>query len=209
MILTHHSKYYLIESGVLLPVAQKYRQDTIETFNIVREYFLSIGVKSFATGWHGRPCYAIFEGEIPDGFTKPNKRNGGVYPKNSKAGKPWREAWDALPKKPNAQERLKDVLGCPTWFSAKFPDGSSHGRHIGAFEEPIGLYWYSADSPILLRTPDVKKYLKEFKADGKGEPIWDENRNPEHYAPPDGLKEILREEWDLMTARHEAAQNEG
>lgn len=149
-----------------------------------------------------------FAGGPPTGWTKPDKsgcsrpKRGTLPPETQKFFTPGGSYWI----KPH--EELKafgDWLKCPFDYSYKSKDGTTSGSNtIGRLFADSFVYWYNPKGPILLVLPDVA--AAKSRAAKKKEIVED---NVLNWTPPKGLKEILSEEWDLMTAKHRRKSKAG
>lgn len=133
----------------------------------------------------------------PREFKKPGK-NGLQSPKKGTEY----EAEFKRHKRPSVKEFIGEWLGVPYRLSYEAKDclGSTC---IGHPFYPIGLYWYEAKGPILLVVPDVEHYAKQI-TDEHPDAVFDGAADQWRLAK-EGAREILREEWDLMVAKHKCA----
>ncbi len=190
-----HMKYLLVESGELFEMAQQFRADYIAKCNEIAEYVKGLGGISYQLGVGGA-IYAVKfpKGEIPEGFKKPAE-NGHCEPYKRS---PFHSEFANF-RLPNAVERFQAYLGCPLVLRYRY--GTLEGsRCIGHLTEPIGLYWYAEDGPLLLAIPDVGMYASQIRGD-REDVVFEEDRE-KWVMTAAGAREILKEEWDLMAARH-------
>jgi hypothetical protein len=198
-------KHYLCTSGEVKRHAEEHRH----TFIRLREQLWKV-VKSFGSD-EASICDTMmlirgikFKGAPPEGWTKPNRyegsrpKRGTLPPETMKfftpGGSYFIETHPEL-------KALNEWLKCPFSYSYQSKDGKTTGRNtIGRLFSDGFTYWYSSTGPIMLILPDVaaaKARAKEKKEIVDG--------NVLDWTPPKGLKEILKEEWDLMAAKHRRA----
>ena len=196
-------KHYLCTSGEVKRRAEEHRR----TFIRLKENLWKV-VKSLDSD---EACIndamMLIEGirfkgvYVPDGWTKPDRRmlsrpkRGTLPPETMKFFTPGGSY--AIETHPELKA-FNDWLKCPFSYSYQSKDGTMTGRNtIGRLFSDGFTYWYSSTGPIMLVLPDVtaaKKRAKEKKEIVDGSVL--------DWTPPKGLKEILREEWDLMAAKH-------
>jgi hypothetical protein len=195
-------KYYLCTGKRAYAEANKYRQFHNGKVSALQEVAASIGATNFR--YHPE-MLLLTHVKLPDdkltkSWTKP--KGGYSRPKKRRGNEPLLKhftpsGWYTV----EANDGLKefwDWLGCPDSF-----DYTEGGCDCWSSLGSAGVYWFSADGPLLVRTPDIaaaKAYadMRDYQVTN-GKLDW---------KPPRGLKEILKEEWDLLRAKHEAKRKE-
>ena len=192
-----HQKYYLVEGGDLLSLAEEYRNDYIAAFKRLSEFVKSLGGIGYKTNFNG-VLYAIAfpKGEQPEGFKKPDKYGVSSPYKKSPLTEEFKEY--AFP---NPTEYIDRILDIPTGLAYYKEDVIQGSTCIGHPFQPYGFYWYSTKGPMLLTVPDLQKYAKEILREY--EEIEFENNDNEWSLDDPGVREILPEEWELMKAKYE------
>lgn len=182
------SKYFIAESGKVLKAAEQFRKDTIEWREKAYKFLEECGATSGRTSFAGKFFTIKFkDGRAPDGFKKPDSMG---YREPYKKNKEWIDRFNSFDTEPQVKDYMKPVINCPE--SLRFKNGFTC---IGHPINPYQVCWYAEDSPLLVVIPDVEKSIEKNK---DRELICD----AKNWKPPQGLKEILREEWDLWVAKH-------
>lgn len=185
-------KHYLIQSGDILESAQDYRSGYTSFRAKMWDYLKSIGAVSFQDNFANGLGRVRFEGEAPEGFTKPNKY-GCCRPKVKSSYEAEFEKFKAGPDPLRYLEGKVDLVR-----QVSYKEGEAWGsRCVGHPITPYGIYWYAKDGPLLLITPDVEKAINNTKKEHPKAVVV-----PEKWNPPIGCLEIMPEEWDLMKAKH-------
>jgi hypothetical protein len=190
-----YQKYYIVESGFLLDIADSYRKDFLEAKERIFEYVKGLGGETYKLGIRDQ-LYAIgFPKRIqPKDFKRPDS-DGCCQPYvRSKLNDDFKEY-----SLPSCVKPLKLALGFPDSLSYKTGTGKG-SVCIGHPFRPAGFYWYNADSPLLLSIPDVDAYAKNI-AKGRGDIIFTGDQHT-WKLDDNGCREIIVEEWDLMVAKH-------
>jgi uncharacterized LabA/DUF88 family protein len=193
------NKHYLIESGEALEVAEKYRKAHIEYHSAARAFLENCGATSGQTCHDGRFFSLKFEkGKVPENFKKPNKYG---YVEPFKKNKEWLEKLETSPASPVVSEFIDGVIDAVLSLEYEGEHGKG-GCCIGNPFNPIQICFFSKESPLLLIVPDVKHYVRLREINGYTV------TSKKSHTLPEGLKEILREEWDLMVAKHKQKEGE-
>jgi hypothetical protein len=196
-----YTKYYLLESGEILKMAEDYRNDFFRKQKEMFEYVESIGGDGYKLGGRDGLCSVHFPNdEQPKDFKKPDSQGCCQPYKRSKYAEEFKKY-----RLPSCLETFKDYLGCPTSLSYEY-DGASGCTCIGHPFNPIGVYWYCADGPLLLSVPDIQRYTKNIR-EGREDVVFKNGMDKWTIDKP-GAKAILKEEWDLMVAKHEQKTTE-
>lgn len=189
-----YNKYYLLESGGLKDVADKYCDDRRKALKEIFEYAASLGAVAVSMGLEHKVAGFIFRaGESPSDFTKPGRR-GECRPKSKKKYAKFYEL-----ETPWAYKYLKEVIDPPTSLTWRHKDdeGAWGMMHIGNFVEPVAVYRHSSDSPMLV-VPDVARHASELRAEIQdrypGKEIVFDNADDEWCLNAEGAREILAEE---------------
>lgn len=195
-----HSKYYLIESGPTLELVEGLLADRQKVAAEILEGVRALGGVNFSVGFHGKVQTIWFEGEPPKGYCKPN-RNGSYAPRRgSKAQK----AIGALPTMPAVNRAVERSMGIPNSLCTEGPGTrGTTSSIIGAFPDAVGIAYYDNAGPYLLWLPDVDHYKASALKQNPGCTIT--HPAPDWSLDTTGLREILKEEWDLMRAKHKAS----
>lgn len=198
-------KYYLVKSGEVKRRAEEHRK----VFIRLRQELWKI-VESFGSDT-ASICDTMmiiegikFKGSPPEGWKKPG-RYGLSLPKRGTLTPELRKYFPPSNSyRVETHPELKSFgawLKCPFGYQWKSKDGKSSGSYlIGRIFSKGFVFWYDPEGPIMLELPDVAGAKK--RAEENGEIV---ENNVLDWVPPKGLKEILKEEWDLMAAKHERA----
>jgi hypothetical protein len=198
-------KYYLCESGDAKHHADKHRDSYITLRRNLLTLVESLGAKNcrfcpdmmLLTG-------VFFLNDPPQGWTK--KSQYGSRPKYTKANANILTHFTPKPpyqviRHPELQA-LWDWLKCPSSYEYTVPGTTTEGSSsISRYGNTHEACWISEQHPVLLVLPDLL-HAKEEAAKGnhviKG--------NTLDWVPPEGMREIMREEWDLMKAQYNHAE---
>lgn len=198
-------KYYLCKSGEVKRRAEEHRKAYIKLKSKLWKVVESFGSDSASIDTQMMLIRGIaFKGDAPTGWTK--EKHGVSRPKKGTLPAEVRRFF--VPDGGYMVETHKDLvgflqwLGCPFGYGWKSKEGASSGSsHIGRLFARDRMFWYDEHGPIMLELPDVAG--AKARAAEAGHIVDD---NVLDWTPPKGLKEIMKEEWDLMAARHERAE---
>lgn len=190
------SVYYVIESGELLKIAEKYRTDYISAHNKIKDFIELLGADKY---WieHGGELegVAFKKGQLRDDFIKPTDRGYMMYPKkNSKIHDEFYSY-----SKPTPYGVISGYTKCPICIEYEYKGGSG-ATTAGHGWSPFEFTWYSKDSPLLLKIPNVKHAVDKLKKEHEN--VVFKNNEDKWKMNEDGLRQILLEEWDLMVAKY-------
>lgn len=199
--MTSHILYYLVQEGEISKDAQQFRKNWIaqrkKIITYLKKHFPHC--TGYCIGWNGVIWSLKFEqGKVPEGFCKLD-RNGGTRPKKKS------ETWGVFDKIPTIEENSDPLLikkyNIPLFIEYKTKDKSQGLTRIGNWSFTTSLEWFDNKGPILLKLPNVKQAIEMFKVDHPGATIV--NKEILKWKPPEGLKPIMKEEWELIQAKHE------
>ncbi len=190
-------KYYLCVSGEVKERAEEYQKAYNELWSHLIKLVKSMG----ATDYRFEPSMMLligikFKGEPPKGWTK--KRGYSRPPDNKAISKYFTPSGGHRITTHPKLAAFQEWLGCPMSYSYTKGKTNSGWTTIGRLFSDGLLYWYDSTGPILLVIPDVA--LARSQARAEGLKIADKGLT---WKRPKGLKEILPEEWYLMSANHE------
>lgn len=202
-----NERYYLLTGGEILDRAIAYREAIVARKREIADVLKSIGAEQYWLNDTSMKVNAVsFSGSVPEGFTKP-KKDGRSWPKKGN-----KESYVEIFQPDGIVEMFPPLsefiewLGCPTHYSYTRDHGTATGcTCIGHTFKPIGMYWYSTDSPIMLKIPNVEYYQREAEADGRV--IVDDVLS--WRMTHEGAEAILLEKWTWMVAEHEAIAKAG
>lgn len=191
----YDDKYYIVEGGPLLVQAQAFRENYILWGEQARAFIKKHGAITGQVGFGGKFFSLKFEGDAPEGFKKAGKFGcQQPYVKN----KEWIKILEDGPTEPQSSDFIKKAMDIV--YSIGYKKEGCDGRmRLGNPFTPVSVCYYSEDSPLLLILPDAQKSIDKKQSEGYAV-------TPSSYTPPDGIREILKEEWDLMVAKHKQAQ---
>lgn len=191
------NKYYLVEGGEILAKVSQFRAELMKHRHAAMDYVKSIGGTGYQSSFMDG-IYAIQfpEGQVPEGFKKPNRYKCCVPKVKSSYCAEFLKY-----KAPHATEWMKKFLGIPLQLNYSCGN-STGGSCTGHPFEPISICWFATDGPLLLIIPDVAAKAEELR---NGKEIIFEDNADQWRMPLEGVREILREEWDFMAAKHKAA----
>jgi hypothetical protein len=147
----------------------------------------------------GRLLSINFAGNVPEGWTKPDK-HGCSSPKKGTA---WWKRFGEMKGYADQESVISKAFGVP--LSASFSyDGGTGVRAIGSPFNACGWLWLSKDGPYVMWTPDVPAIAAEMEAAGE----MPDAELKAFKLEFEGCRRILEEEWKLMVAQHELAQKQ-
>ncbi|EYR81840.1 hypothetical protein [Shinella sp. DD12] len=200
--MTRRDLYFAVEGGRTLEIARKHVAERAAVEEVNRALAKELGAERYAVDFlTGVLCGVIFPGKPHADFKKPNK-NGVSSPRA-------RTAWDARLASMKGYDRrgfsLAKALGVPTDISYRKGDAVRGGSAIaGGFSSGVGFLYLSEDGPFALYVPDVAYVVADYE--DRGYTVCDECKN---FKPEfDGARPILKEEWELVVARHKLAEAE-
>lgn len=194
-----HRKYYLVEGGPLLALAKEYHDDLAAFYKELNEFIVEIGANGYRFDITGQLNGLRFEGDVPEGYKKPDKHGATLpYKKN-------KEAWAQLKKfkQPKAHDYIDRLLKIPCGLAYRKGDEISGSTMIGHPFEPYGFYWYDPNGPVLMTVPDVAKYASDIMKESDEYTFDDDLHLWKLEDHADGVRPILKEEWDFMRAKYE------
>lgn len=201
MNIVDHYTYHICEGGELLQRAEKHREHhnrlSKELFDIVH----GLGCEAACIDQKTMKLRSIkFDGAPPKGWTKPDKDRLS-RPKKLRANAEMLQHFTPRTYQVRWHADLAEFfswLSFPEHYNYRGPDpGCSGSCSVGGlFAEP-GLFWFCQDGPILLRLPDIEREKRICEKDGR---VIDDNKLD--WQKPKGLRDILKEEWDFMTAKY-------
>lgn len=200
-----YEKYYLLTGGEILSQAEIFRLAYIARIQELNATASSFGASGFTISPTSMLLSGLrFDGEVPEGFKKPDNRGVSIPRKNNIGARLHFQNSGSVHRFKPLQD-FCDWLGCPESYRYSTECGSTGQRCIGHPFQTIEMYWFSAESPIALKIPDVAKY--DAMAAEQSEQVednvlsWRMNHN--------GAEEILYERWQLMEAEHKAIAKAG
>ncbi|WP_422363148.1 hypothetical protein [Pyruvatibacter mobilis] len=197
-----HAKHYLIESGPTLALVSELVMLRHKAAKEILEKVRALGGVNFRVDPNGAVTALWFAGKPPKGYCKPDRAGGHQPRKGSKA----EAAIRALPRLPDVDRAVQKALGIPDSLSTEGPDAcSSSSGLIGLFPNPVGIAYYHPEGPYLLWTPDVEFYKARALEVSPGCTIT--HPSPDWELDTSGLREVLKEEWDLLVARHKQSKS--
>lgn len=188
------ARYFIIEGGPLLPIAEKYRTDYIQARRGIKEWSERHDIEAVGLDFEGRIYRVKFKGHPPRGFKKMN-RYGMTEPYKRNAE--WQERLNAAPKLPDFPGKVYDYVKLPAHVKYT-PEGGGEGMWLVALPgmlEPAAIYWFSADGPMALVTADIEEMVLELQHRG-------DTVEPPEFSYPEGLKPSFKEEWEYLAAVH-------
>jgi len=196
--------YFIAESGPVLDACQRYYDDMqkhhADIVEFSRQFDNCTGYQCSAR--EGILVGLVFDGQIPEGFKKPDKNNIA----RPKKGSAWAVALNDFQRKPIPYDYLHDLIKAPTCVSYRYKDSKSSGNFvIGNLITPYQICWFKKGGPFLVVTADAPAACKEFLAEEREEPPIFEG-DPQNWQIPQGCKRILPEEWDFWAAAHKAQE---
>lgn len=196
-----HNLYFLVESGKAREIAEKHIQQLIDVRNSNIEYLNQFPncIRLVEDNFNKQLCGLVFEGEIPKGFRKPNRR-GISFPKK---GSKWEKEMKALPKCDRVSEIIRKAFNIPISMDYESSNGTTvGGMMIGHPFLPCGVFFNDALSgDMAIYIPDVQKYVAKEKATGA------KVKEPANSYIPiiDGARQITEDEWELLCLQRKVA----
>ena len=188
------SLYFLIEGGKALDLVRRHIKEMNDAHARAQKLAKEIGVKQFsADKLTGRLTGVVFERDQephPD-FLKAD-RNGVCFPRKKSD---WFNRIQAVKGHPITSELISEALGVP--LTLRWKNGF---LHLGYPFRQAGFLFLGKDGPYAMYIPDVAGAIKKAGHGLPDEPA--RSFKPEF----EGCKRILRQEWELIVAQHDAAQ---
>lgn len=189
---------FLIESGEPLTLVKKHIAEVKRVREEVIALCEELGVRKGSTDrFNGTILGVVFEGPVPDGWKKPDRKHGVSYPKKG-------SAWSDRLQKHQARgfespvSVISDSFGVPCYISYKTQGG--HGsRCIGNMLAECGWLYLSESGPFAMWIPDVEAAVKEHT--DQGHVVEEPAASFKPLIP--GARRIVQEEWDLLVAQHQ------
>lgn len=191
---------FLIESGKALDMVKGHIADRIRVHEEIREILMELGVERVSTHpFTGALTGVVFPGDLPEGWTKPDRKHHLSRPKR---GTDWARRFAALKGWEPEGISIAKGFDIPTWTGYTCKGGGHGGRCIGNPFTPCGWLYLSQDGPFAMWIPDVQAELAAMRADGM-EP---EKSVAEWKPEIPGCRRIEDEEWDILAAQHKLAE---
>jgi hypothetical protein len=188
------SIYFMVESGPVLDLAKKVALERVEVNKTLREYAASIGArKIWTSGFDGSLSGVEFEGAVPDGFTKPDRKGVSKPKKGSK----YEQEFADLPLPMNDALAIQELLNVPFRISYEYKNGGKGSAAIGHPFVEAGFLWLGTDGPFCMYIPDVQAAVSMYEKDGAV--VDDHCKN--FKAEFEGCRRIHEEEWKLEVAK--------
>lgn len=199
--MTRRDLYFAVEGGRTLKLARKHVAERAAVEEVNRALAKELGAERYVVSvLDGVLCGVVFSGAVHPDFKKPDRR-GVSYPK-AKTG--WRIRLSDLTGYDRRGYGLAKALGVPTTIHYTFEDGRGMGAISRGIGSGVGFLYLSEDGPFALYIPDVAHVVADYEA--RGYTVCDECKN---FKPEfDGARQILKEEWELVVARHNLAEAE-
>jgi hypothetical protein len=192
------SVIYLIEGGKALELIKRH----IEEVRRVRHNVLLIAEELGITEGQTNPFTGVMtsvvfnRGEVPEGWTKPDRKHGVSRPK---IGSPTAARFAAQVGYPDPAKVISTELGIPIDVNYSSADGGQGSKFIGGSPfRPCGWLYCSGDGPFALFAPDVVGEVKALTDKGytvKGDAA-------SFTGAVEGCRRIEHEEWDIVVAQH-------
>ena len=208
--MTEHAYYLLTNKNCpIYKACDKFRKDTAQYKIDIENYLKPYHVDRFKLGFDGKPFSFLFEKDkTPVNFKQPDRRDGAVQPyvKNEV----WREIIKNAPVQPSVDTYVGELINAPTSYKYKTDDEGEGWTRFGAYHfHQYQVGWYSKTSPIALVMADIQQELKDFiKSREEADDPVEITCGSDKWKVPEGLRQIMKEEWDLMVAKHEKLNNE-
>lgn len=187
-------KYYLVEDEKINAALAQMREEHLKKHKEMWEFTKSIGGASFQVGFAGELLGIYFPEGAPDDTWRKPSNNGMSYPKKRSE---WKKKLADVGHFPKLKEYIPDIWE-NTPHSISYKSGEIEGYSwIAGTIQHVNVSWYSKDSQFAITLPDVKNKIKEILTHYPDAIIDEKCLN---WEVPAGLKEILKEEWDLRIA---------
>lgn len=193
--------YFAVEGGTTLELAVAHVEKRLSVIRGNTEIAKEIGAQRFVVDISkGTISGVVFDGKTHSDFKKPNRR-GVSYPKK---GSEWERRFSDLDGYDACGYGLADTLGVPTVIS--YESETSRGSAVISpdFNSGVGFLYLSAAGPFVLYIPDIAAVVADYETRGYSVSPECKSFKPEF----DGAKPILKEEWELLVAKHKLAQAE-
>lgn len=196
------SAYFRVDRGPLRDLCEDWRRRTHRAKDAMWGLAEKYGTPGYLTVTpSGRFAGLQLAKPIPNGWsTLKVLRNGGalLVPADNPAGAAIQEEIDAMPQPPNLAE-IEEFLNIPKQVVCQTKDGKKVEEPVRNNRIPaVNLSWRSKEGPILLRAPDAERVVQWMQAKYPDARIVEG-----HWAPPAGLSQISREQFDAILAEDE------
>lgn len=199
--MTSQSLYFAIDGGTTLELARKHVAERAAVEDVNRALAKELGAEQYTVDFaNGAICGVIFKGAPHADFKKADRR--GVSSPKQKTE--WAKRFADVRGYDRRGFSLAKALGVPTDISYNNETTRGGSCVSGGFSSGTGLLYCSSSGPFALYIPDVAAVVADYEA--RGYTVCDECKffKPEF----DGARQILKEEWELVVARHKLAEAE-
>jgi hypothetical protein len=183
--------FFLIEDGLALSMIQGHiaecKRVDAENKAIADELGITEGRTDRTTG---ALTAAVFPGQVPTGWTKPDKQRCSRPIK----GTEWYQRFQSQVGHGDPSSLVSQTFGIPTDIEYDTESGGWGSRYIGGFMNSCGLLWLSHDGPYAMWIPDVEAEVR--LSTSRGELV----KEPAKSFKPtfNGCRKIQQEEWEIL-----------
>lgn len=192
------SVLFLIEGGEPLTLVKRHISEVKRVREEVTALSKEIGVARGSTDrFNGTLLGVVFEGAVPDGWTKPDRKHGLSFPKK---GSSWSARFQEHQRRgfKSPVDVISSSFGVPCSISYRTPSG--HGStFIGNMLAECGWLYLSESGPFAMWIPDVEAEVKNHT--DQGHVVEEPAASFKPLIP--GARRIVKEEWDLLVAQHQ------
>ena len=192
---------FLIEGGEPLTLVKKHIGEVKRVREEVTALSKEIGVSRGSTDrFNGTLLGVVFEGPVPDGWTKPNRKYQLSFPKK---GSTWSTRLQEHQRRgfESPVKVISETFGVPCSISYKTDNGQG-SKCIGNMLAECGWLYLSESGPFAMWIPDVEAAVKTHT--DQGHVVEEPAASFKPLIP--GARRIVKEEWDLLVAQHHLDQ---
>ena len=199
--MSEHVLWVLVEDGPVFEVCQQWCKEYMDVRRRAFDWAKSHGFESVFFGFNSQPI-GVHTRDHLEGWTKPNSRGLSRPKQRTKV----RAEMEAIKGVEFFSRRLEQHFGpIPQNLSFKANGWTSHGTVGGVFG-PQCQSFNGIDGPFLIDIPDMRA-AQESERKSHPDAVFDEDYSSWENPLPE-TRVILKEEWDLMEARHRLAMRE-
>jgi len=208
--------FFLIEGpGRAMDLVTQYVSERSFAIQAINDFAKKVGASAYQTEHDTlRLAGLTFDGPVPLGWKSigNTSRRGGKQSFAPRRGSDAYNEMQALPCISTTPDVVADALGIPTMIDYVDANGKYAGGVVLSLPgSECGFAYPSTSGPFLLVTPDVQKAVESCeKSLPSIAPHLFIGQSIKDYRPEfEGCRQILREEWDLIVAKHalEAAKS--
>jgi hypothetical protein len=193
--------YFMIEGGKALDVCKAFIAQRERAIKERQSLAKELGIDHYLFDELNGTLRSVRFTHHPHKDFTAAQRRGYYRPRKNSA---WAKRFAGQPDHPHESSLISAELGIPTRLQHRSQNG--HGTsHIGRPLYECGFLFLSVDGPYAMWIPDVEAEVARYLA--RGETV--EEPALSFKAEFDGCRRILIQEWNLLVAQHDLADDSG